>query len=298
MRHLGHWLASRTEKPGVVVFAPPNETTALCYYGGLRGIGTFAPDNSTGFGNTLAMAGARTMEEAQGNIQGHGVRYIIVPSWDRFFDDFARLYLDKRFANRRNLLVGELRRWNLPPWLRAVPYQMPVGGGFEGQSVLVFEVVDEQSPAAAAGRLAEYLVETGRIKDARAVGGGLRRFPGDVSALAARAQVEHALGDAAAFAKTVDSLLARLSSGGDRYLPWDRRVSLAIVLLQGRRIDLAREQVRRCLADANEARLRSLSTGSLYDLLLLGHSFGLTIADPKLRDLAVDLLPVDLRSRI
>ena len=298
MRHLGHWLASRTGKPGVVAFAPPNETTALCYYGGLRGIGTFAPDNSTGFGNTLAIAGARTMEEAQGDIQGHGVRYIIVPSWDSFFDDFARLYLDKRFANRRNLLVGELRRWNLPPWLRAVPYQMPVGGGFEGQSVLVFEVVDEQSPAAAAGRLAEYLVETGRIEDARAVGGGLRRFPGDVGALAARAQVEHALGDTAAFAKTLDSLLSRLSSGGDRFLAWDRRVSLAIVLVEGRRIDLARDQVRRCMADANEGRLRSLSTGSLFDLLLLGHSFGLTITDPKLRDLAVELLPVDLRSRI
>jgi hypothetical protein len=298
MRHLGHWLANRTGKPGAVVFAPPNETTALCYFGGLRGIGTFAPDNSSGFGNTLAIAGARTMEEAQGNLQGRGVRYVVVPSWDRFFDDFARLYLDRRFANRRSLLVGELRRWNLPPWLRAVPYQMPVGGGFAGQSVLVFEVVDEQSPAAAAGRLAEYLVETGRLDDAKAVGAGLRRFPGDVGALAARAQVEHALGDDAAFAKTVESLLARLSSGGDRFLPWDRRVSLAIVLVEGRRIDLARAQVRRCLADVNEGRLRLLSTGSLYDLLLLGHSFRIEIADPRLRDLAVELLPVDLRSRV
>jgi len=298
LRHLGHWLASRSGAPGVVVFAPPNETTALCFFGGLRGIGTFARDNTTGFGNTLAIAGARTMEEAQGNLQGRGVRYVVVPSWDPFFDEFARLYLDKKFANRRNLLVGELRRWNVPAWLRPVPYQMPVGGGFEGQSVLVFEVVDEQSPAAAAGRLAEYLVETGRLDNAAAVGAGLRRFPGDVGALAARAQVERALGDSAAFSSTVDSLLARLSSGGDRYMAWDRRVSLAIVLTQGRRIDLARDQVRRCLADANEARLRSLSTGSLYALLVLGHSLGIEIADARLRGIALGLLPVDLRSRI
>jgi len=297
-RHLAHWLAQRTGEPGVVVFAPPNETTTLCYFGGLRGIGTFAPDNTAGFGNTLAIAGARTMEEAQGNIVGRGVRFVVVPSWDPFFDVFAKLYLDKRFAGRQNLLVGALRRWNLPAWLRPVPYQMPVGGGFAGQSVLVFEVVDPQSPPAAAGRLAEYLVETGRLEDAAAAGEALRRFPGDVGALAARAQVERALGDDASFARTLDTLLARLSNGGDRYLPWDRRVSLAIVLTQGRRIEMARDQVRRCLEDASEARLRSLSTGSLFDLLELGRSFGLEIADARLRELALGLLPVDLRGRL
>jgi len=56
--------------------------------------------------------------------------------------------------------------------------------------------------------------------------------------------------------------------------------------------------VRRCVSDVNEARLRSLSTGSLYDLLVMAHSFGLEIADPGLRELALDLLPGDLRNRI
>jgi len=297
-RHLGHWLANRSGEPGTVIFAPPEETTTLCFYGGLRGIGSFAPGNSAGFGNALAIAGARTMEEAQGDLQARGVRYIVIPSWDPFFEDFARLYLDKRFAGRTSFLADELRRWNLPAWLRPVPYQLPVGGGFAGQSVLVFEVVDDQSPAAAAGRLAEYLVETGRVQDAAAAAEGLRRFPGDVGALAALAQVEDATGDSAAFARTLDSLLGRLSVGGDRYLSWDRRVSVAIVLTQGRRLDLAREQVRRCLAEATEPRLRSLSTGSLFGLLVLAHSFGLQIADPRLRDLALDLLPGDLRSRL
>jgi hypothetical protein len=297
-RHLAHWLASRAGGPGAVVFAPPSETTTLCFYGGLRGIGSFATDNTAGFGNTLAIAGARTMEEAQAGLLARGVRYVVVPSWDPFFDEFARRYLDRRSSNRPNFFVGELRRWNLPPWLRPVPYQMPVGGGFEGQSVLVFEVVDEQSPAAAAGRLAEYLVETGDLGAAAAVGEGLRRFPGDVGALAARAQVEGARGDAAAFARTLDTLLSRLSNGGDRYLPWDRRVSLAIVLTQAGRIDLAREQVRRCVAEASEPRLRSLTTGSLFDLLVLGRSFGLEIADERLRGLALDLLPGDLRGRL
>jgi hypothetical protein len=297
-RHLAHWLAQRTGDRGVVVYAPPNETTTLCFFGGLRGIGSFAPDNSVGFGNALAIASARTMEEAQDDLQARGVRFIVVPSWDPFFDEFARRYLVKEFAGRTSLLIGELRHWNLPLWLQAVPYQIPVGGGFEGQSVLVFEVVDPQAPAAAAGRLAEYLVEMGKLDDAAAVAERLRRFPGDVGALAAQAQVQSARGDTDGAGRTLASLLARLSVGGDRFLPWDRRVSLAVVLVRGERYDLAREQVHRSIVDANEARLRSLSAGSLYDLLVLAHSFGQDFSDPALRALALDLLPGDLRNRL
>jgi hypothetical protein len=297
-RHLAHWLAERTGEAGIVVYAPPNETTTLCYFGGLRGVGSFAPDNSVGFGNALAIAGARTMEEVQDDLQARRVRYIVIPSWDPFFDEFAQRYLVKEFAGRKSLLIGELQHWNLPPWLQAVPYQIPVGGGFEGQSVLVFEVVDPQAPAAAAGRLAEYLVEMGKLDAAAAVAERLRRYPGDVGALAAQAQVESARGDTDGAGKTLASLLARLSAGGDRFLPWDRRVSLAVVLVRGERYDLARDQVRRCMADANETRLRSLSVGSLYDLLVLAHSFGLDFSDPALRARALDLLPGDLRNRI
>jgi hypothetical protein len=238
------------------------------------------------------------MEEVQDDLQARGVRYLVLPSWDPFFSTFAQRYLVKELSGRTSLLIDELQRWNLPPWLQAVPYQMPVGGGFGGQSVRVFEVVDPQPPAAAAGRLAEYLVETGDLDAASAVAERLRRYPGDVGALAARAQVEGARGDMAAAGHTVTSLLARLSGGGDRYLPWDRRVSLAVVLARVQRYDLAREQVRRCAAEASEARLRSLSTGSLYDLLVLAHSFNVEFADPALRDLALDLLPGDLRNRL
>ena len=89
-----------------------------------------------------------------------------------------------------------------------------------------------------------------------------------------------------------------LSNGGDRYLPWDRRISLATVLVRGGQIGLARDQMRRCMGDLNEGRLRSLSTASLYDLLVLAHAFGLEITDPRIRDLAVDLLPDNLRGSL
>ena len=279
-----------------MVFAPPRETLTLCFYGGLRGIGTFAPENRTGFGATLMIAGAKTMEEAQGLLRARGVRYIVIPSWDSFFDQFAERYLTKNFSHRTSLLVEELRRWNLPSWLRPVPYQLPVGGGFEGQTVRIFEVVEEQNPAVASSRLAEYLIESGELDQAAAASEALRRFPGDVGALAARAQVQGARDDATGLAQTLPLLKARLAGGADQYLPWDRRVSLAVVLARADWVDLARDQTSRCLAELTAPRLRALSTGSLYGLLVLSKSFGLNFTDPKLHDLALDLLPADLRS--
>jgi hypothetical protein len=147
-------------------------------------------------------------------------------------------------------------------------------------------------------RSAEYLVETGELEKAAAAAEALRRFPGDLGALTARVQVQSARGDAAGSAQTLDSLLSRLSSGADRFLPWDRRVSLATVLARAGRVDLAREQVRRCLVEVSDQKLRSLSTGSLYNLLVLSHSFGLEATDPRLRELALNLLPGALRSSL
>jgi hypothetical protein len=297
-RHLAHWLAAQSGEAGAVVFAPPHLTSTLCFYGGLHGLGSFAVDNRAGFGTSLAIAGVTTMEEVQELLRGRGVRYIAIPSWDRFFDDFAQLYLAKKFSNRTSFLARELRAWNLPPWLRPVPYQLPVSGGFAGQSVLVFEVVDEQSPVVATSRLAEYFIEIGEMDRAGAASEALRRFPGDVGALAARAQVQSARSDADGFAQTVEALKSRLASGADRYLPWDRRVSLAMVLTRANRLEEAHEQVKRCLGEMDEARLRSLTTGSLYGLQVLAKAFRLEIADPRLQALAASLLPADLRDRI
>jgi hypothetical protein len=297
-RHLAHWLERRTGMPGFVVFAPPAETTGISFFGGLKGIGTFADDNKTGFGASLTIAGAQSMEDVQNDLQGRQVKYIVIPTWDPFFDDFARLYLVRGLSGRRSFLADQLRRWALPPWLRPVPYQLPVGGGFEGQSVLVFEVVDPQPPAAAAGRLAEYLVEMGNVPAARSVAAQLRKYPGDVGALAALAQVDAAAGDDAGSADATRTLLARLSTGADRYLAWDRRISLAVVLARAGRYDLAADQVRRCASDATQERVRSLSTGSLYDFLVLSKSFRVEIPDPGLRELAAELLPADLRDRL
>ncbi|HWA87070.1 MAG TPA: hypothetical protein VG710_12655 [Opitutus sp.] len=297
-RDLARWLAEHASEPRPVVFAPPSETTTLCFHGGLRGVGTLAPDNRSGFEATLMLTAAATMEEAQAALQARGVRYLVIPSWDPFFDDFAARYLAGKFAGRRSLLVDELRRWHLPGWLRPLAYQMPVIGGFEKASVLVFEVVDDQSPPAAAGRLTEYLIETGRIEQAGASGAALRRFPADAGALVAEAQLLQAQGETEKFGAVIATLRTRIATGADRYLPWDRRVSLAATLAQGGQLEPARKQLRLCLDGVTEKRLRALSPGSLYRLLVLTRALAMEIADPRARALAWELLPPELRAQL
>jgi hypothetical protein len=218
----------------------------------------------------------------------------VSPTWDSQLDAFARLGL----GQIQGSLIDGLHHWAVPPWLRPVPYPLPAIGGFDGQSVFILEVIEEQEDATLMSRMAEFFVEMGSLDLAAAAEHALQRFPSDLSAVVARAQVETARGESASFGRTVESLLPRLTGEGERNLPWDRRVALAVVLAQGQHIDRSRLEMQRCVDDADDARLRALSIGSLYHLHVLMKAFGMKIADPRLQQLALDLLPPDLRKRI
>jgi hypothetical protein len=299
-RDLAHWLASRTGYRRAVVFAAPDVTASLCYHGGLRGLWALSWENQGGLTAATRIASATNREEAFALLQQREVSFIVVPSWDSFLDQYAMLgrgtpgaaeSLEKSFA-------GSLHGWDLPPWLRPAPYYLPPTAGFENQSVTVFEVVDEQGPAEQAGRLAEYFIDTGRMEQASDYRANLRRFPTDAGALAALALVEAARGDADGFSKALATLSAGLERRSDRNLSWDRRISVAAVLAQGKQLDRAREQMKRCVADVDAARLRSLSPSALIRFHAMARLFQLEIVDPQLRQLIIDLVPPKLRSRL
>jgi hypothetical protein len=138
----------------------------------------------------------------------------------------------------------------------------------------------------------------GQLTLATKAEGGLRRFPADLGALLARAEVQFAAGASDDFAKSVDILVRRIGGGADKDLQWDQRVALAVVLVQAHRVDLARPRLQECLAEIDEPKLRSLSTVLLYRLQVLRKALGFDIADPKLRALSLELLPADLRRRV
>jgi hypothetical protein len=292
-RDMARWLALHAAGREAVVLAPSSETVALHHFGGLRGLAALGWENRDGLEAAIRIASASTPEEAKEQVERHGVTHIVVPSWDSQLDGYARM----GSGRPEDAFMGRLQRWELPPWLRPVAYPIVKVGGFEEQ-VAVFEVVEDQDDATAESRLAEYFAEMDQMELAASAAAVLRRFPADLGALVGRAQVEIARGDRGAFAQTVDLLLHRLSGGADRALPWDRRVGLAVVLAQGQQVDLARMEVMQCLADADDARLRALPTGSLYRLQEFSKAVGLGIADPRMRELALDLLPPELRRRI
>jgi hypothetical protein len=293
-RDMASWLAKHAGPAGAVVLAPPNATATLYYYGGMRGLASFGWDNSDGFQAAVRIVSANTPEEAQELIGIHGVTHIIIPVWDPFMDAYAQI----GEGTVEGTFLARLHQWNLPPWLKPVPYLLPTIGGFEGQSVVILEVVDEQDDATSASRLVQYFIDMGQLDLAVKAGVRLRRFPADLGALLARTQLERATSDGGEYSDTVNLLIKRIALGADGTLPWDQRVNLSIVLAQTRHLDLARPRLRQCLDEADPDKLRSLSTNSLYRMQVLGKAFTMDFKDPAMAVEAANLLPEDLRGRI
>lgn len=292
-RDVSHWLSQRTRGEAVVL-ASPDLTMSAVFHGGLRGLGTFNWENKDGLAASVRIASATSPAEALALIQQRGITHIVIPSWDSALEDFTRI--GSSLSDRS--FVAALKHWAPLAWLRPLPYQLPKIGGFEEQSVAIFEIVEEQEESTTLIWQTEYFVEMGQLDRAAAWRKKLQRFPGNLGALIAIAQADAATGDSVAFSATLKSLVSYLSGGADRSLAWERRVGLAAVLAQGNHSDLAREQVRRCLAEIDEARARTLTTGSLFRLIALGKKMGLEISDPKIREAVCRFLPPDAVSRL
>jgi hypothetical protein len=293
-RDLARWLALHVADANTVVLAPNNQTVSLYYYGGLRGLATLSKENMDGLGVAVRILSASTPEEAKELINERGVTEIVMPSWDSYLAVYTRMGM----GMINGTFYAQLINWELPAWLKPMPYQFPTIGGLDKQSVTILQVVDDQDDATASSRLGEYFLETGQMNQATRYGLLLRRFPADLGALTVRAEIESAGGNKVEYDRIFESMLRRLAGKADRALPWDRRVSLAVVLAMNKRPDLARKQVQRCIAEATDARLRSLSAVSLYRLLVLSKAYGMPISDPHLRQLALDLLPSDFRNHL
>lgn len=292
-RALSHWLADHAGPHGALVMVPPFRTPSFCFYGGLRGLGTSNWENRAGLAATVRIASS-VHGEAQAILSERRVTHLVLPSWDKDLDEFARLAL----TDPKDSFVYQLTHWTVFDWIRPLPYRLPVISGLPEPTVAILELTEPADRAAAISRLTEYFVEMELVDVAGYGSQTLREYPADLGALIAIAQVEKARNDAVAFAKAVNAIVSNLASGSDRFLPWNRRVNLAVVLTLGGRKDLARPQIERCWKEIDAEKLRSLTTGELYRLLVLGKTSGLQIADPALNDLIRLLVPADLRQRL
>jgi hypothetical protein len=295
-RDLAAWLARRSGEPGAIVLAAPKVSASLAHHAPLRGIASLAWENEEGLRAAVRIARASSPDEAYALLQQRDVKYLVLASWDPFLEDATRPAPDQPPAPQS--FIGALHRWVPLRWLRPLPYRLPRIGGFEGQSVVVLEVVDEQTEPRTLSLQAEYFLETGQIRLAEGVAPELARFPADLGARIALARIALASGEPTAINAAIGPILATLDAGADRSLAWDRRVALASILDQSGNAERSRAQLQRCLRDATPARLRTLTTGALFRLLGQARKAGLVASDSPAWRVGLDLLPPDLVNRL
>jgi hypothetical protein len=295
-RALSQWIADRAGPDGATVLVPPLRTSSFCFYGGLRGLGTQNWENRDGLSATFRIVNSTRPDESYALLTERGVTHIVLPSWDADLDEFARMGLKEP----KNSFIYALHQTDggIFNWLRPLPYSLPAVSGFNDQSVLVLAMTDETDPATLRSRLVEYLVEMHMIDQAAYSSQALSKYPADLGALVALAQVARARGDALGFARAFDSIVSNLAGSPNRAIAWDRRVSLAVVLALGEREDLCRAQIERCLSGIDADRIRFLTTGSLYHFLVLLRHFHLELPGTSLRELSLKLMPAELRERL
>jgi len=292
-RDLAHWLARHAGAGGTLALAPPNLTVSLYYHGGGRGLGSPYRENEAGFLASIRLAGATTADEAHALVRQRQVTHILIPPWDDFLDEYARL----GSGRPEHALIQLLHRWLPPRWLRPVPYYLPEGTPWRAPCV-IFETVELQDGATALSRLTEYFIDMGNIELATLAARALAAdYGSDLGAQVAKARTEVVRRDAKGFAQSLAAIAAGLEEGSAEALAWDRRVSLAIVLAEGNRVAPARAQAQRCLEQMGEPELRSLSEPVLFRFLTLCKALGLEV-DESLRQRADELLSPRLRKQI
>jgi hypothetical protein len=293
LRDLAGWISHHSDPAATIVLSPPSESAALCYYGAFRGLGSLSDENDDGAKAAALIMGSRSVREAKEIVNRRNITHIVLLSWDTFFEDYLRAVT----GQVEGTLYDRLKFTTLPLWLRPLAYRLPSVPGFENQSVTVLEVVEEQDEATALGNIALYFVETGDLDQARAAAKGLTRFPIDFGSWVVRAQVAAATRDRAESAKILKVIQARLAARVQPLISWSRRVDLAVVLARANDETLAKKELKLCIDDIDDAKIRSLSPGSLFRLLVLTRAFGLSF-DPQLHRMALELIPAELRSRL
>lgn len=294
-RDLAHWLSLRDEEYRSVVLSPPDVTPALYFYGGVPGLGSPYAENQDGFIAAVRIASASSPDESLALATQREISHIVIPSWDPFLYEYAQLGA----AQPEHSMMAMLDQWLAPRWMRPVQHQLPQAKIFEDFSSVIFQVTETQDNASALSRLGEYFAETGRAQFAAAIAVTLQdSFPSDLSGLVAQAQIAVTQGNLPVFNEALAAIIPYVEEERDGDLEFDRRVSLANVLMLGREAEYAREQVGYCMDEMDDYLLTTVTAPNLYRFMLLAQSFNEPFPEPELAELARQLLPQHLRAEL
>lgn len=291
-RDVAHWLRLREGAGPVVVAGAPSSTTALVSLGGLSGLGTLYWENIEGLKHAGALFGASSAEAAHELVRNLGVTHIVLFSWDAFEVVLAKEFrgLPQNAPIPPDMFAANLLSSAVPPpWLRAIPFKLPDNPALAGDQVRVWEVVSEQTSAAATAHAANYYLESGLPGIADRLAAELAKSDGDLVASVMLAGIASRRHDAAAFAPALERVLSQMAQA--EQLSLEDHIHLVVVLAVGGQENFARGQLLGCLKKADERSLRHLTPGTLSDLLTLSEALGVEWPDPVLKQLAARLMP-------
>ena len=157
--------ALRATQPAgdIVLLASPNASASVGYYGRFKTIGTLYWENTAGLRAAAEMFSATTDVEARRLLQARGVTHVALISEGDFLEGYFHLLRPELPANDIKKTFGYrlMIQHAIPLWLRAIPYRPPLGVAVPNLSVLLLQVVPQQTEAEARWNFGLYQTELG-----------------------------------------------------------------------------------------------------------------------------------------
>lgn len=168
-REVAHVIRESQPDGQVILFATPNASVSVGFFGDFKTLGTLYWENLAGLRAAAEISSARTDEEAARLIKARGVTHVALFKEDNYFYDYAKLLnpaatnddIRQTFGYR---LTGDK---TVPIWLQALPYSAPKSLPKQAETeALIFKVNFDQKPAEAAYRIGLLQISRGEINDA------------------------------------------------------------------------------------------------------------------------------------
>lgn len=168
-REVAQVIRESQPKGDIVLFASPNTSVNVAFYGDFLSLGTLYWENLDGLKAAAEISAARTDAEAARLIKARGVTHLAFFRDGNYILEYARL-LHPGISDeeaRQSFGYRLLASRQVPAWLEALPYAAP-GNVPEGvdREVLVFKVNFDLKPADAAYNLAILQIRRMELDDA------------------------------------------------------------------------------------------------------------------------------------
>ena len=297
VRDASYWLRRRLGPDDGVVFASPNATTQMVWFGGFRGLGTLYWENLAGLRASTAVWTAPTAADARALLADEGVTHLALFPFDPGLDALAAAHAGMPgtalapagfLGSVQASLLADSRP-ALPLWLRPLPYPAPVAESLGRPAAILLEVVPDQRPEIALLRLAQYHEAQGNPAAAeRALRESLAARP-SAAAWAALAMLHAVREDVPGFGAALGPLRAALSADPEAMDAGDRVVA-GVVLAIARDPAGAAAQLDLALREMDERGMRALSVEALNRLVGLARQMELEPAHADALALADSLL--------